>query len=103
MTTIAVEHQFRAQFGRDRVLWQVCRHRRSGYFIDVEAYDGVTISNAYFLEQMGWCGLLIEPILPLCQKAAAARPRSRVTHAAASRPGRPPVAKFTPAATTLSP
>lgn len=44
---------------------------------------------------MGWRGLLIEPILPLCQKAAAARPRSRVIHAALSRPGREGSARFT--------
>ncbi len=95
MTTLTIEHLFKAQFGEDRILWQVFRRRPTGYFIEVGAYDGVTLSNTYFLEQMGWHGLLIEPILPLCQKAAAARPRSRVIHAACSKQGSNGTARFT--------
>ena len=86
---------FKAQFGEDRILWQVFRQRPTGYFIDVGAFDGVTISNTYFLEQMGWHGLLIEPIRPLCHKAAAARPRSRVIQAAVSKRGSRGSATFT--------
>ena len=95
MTTVSIQHLYTAQFGEDRILWQVFRQRVGGYFIEVGAYDGVTLSNTYFLEQMGWCGLLIEPIAPLCQKAAAARPRSKVVHAACSKPGSRGTAKFT--------
>ncbi|MEK6798655.1 MAG: FkbM family methyltransferase [Planctomycetota bacterium] len=86
---------FRAQFGEDRVLWHVFRHRRTGYFIEIGAYDGVTLSNTYFLEQMGWRGLLIEPIFPLAQKAADVRSRSRVIHAACGKPESRGQAKFT--------
>jgi len=86
---------FHAQFGEDRILWRVFRQRAHGYFVEIGAYDGVSLSNTYFLEQMGWCGLLVEPISPLCQKAAAARPRSRVVHAAVSKPQRRGTAKFT--------
>ncbi|MGB2985191.1 MAG: FkbM family methyltransferase [Phycisphaerae bacterium] len=95
MTTLSIDHLYKAQFGEDRVLWQVFRRRPTGYFIEVGAYDGVTLSNTYFLEQMGWCGLLVEPIGPLCHKAATARPRSRVIHAACSKRGGEGTAKFT--------
>lgn len=95
MTIQIIDHLYRSQFGEDRILWQVFRHRPTGYFIEVGAYDGVTLSNTFFLEQMGWSGLLVEPILPLCQKAAAARPRSRVIHAACSKRGSHGTAKFT--------
>ena len=95
MTTLNIESLYKAQFGEDRILWQVFRRRRCGYFIEVGAYDGVTLSNTYFLEQLGWCGLLVEPIYPLCQKAAAARPRSRVVHAACSKRGSRGTARFT--------
>ena len=90
-----MEHLYRAQFGEDRILWQVFGGRPHGYFIEVGAYDGVTLSNTNFLEQMGWCGLLIEPIHPLCEKAAQSRPRSRVIHAACSKKGSRGTAKFT--------
>lgn len=95
MTTVSIQHLYKAQFGEDRVLWQVFRRRPTGYFVEVGAYDGVTLSNTFFLEQMGWHGLLVEPIEPLCRKAAAARPRSRVIHAACGRRGSQGTAKFT--------
>lgn len=94
-TTIPIDRLFRAQFGEDRVLWRVFNQRPSGYFIEVGAYDGVTLSNTYFLEQMGWHGLLVEPIPPLAQQAAAARPRSHVIPAAVSRPEKKGSARFT--------
>lgn len=95
MTTITVDSLFRAQFGEDRILDQVFRRKQSGYFIEVGAYDGVSLSNTYYLEQMGWHGILVEPIRPLCLKAAAARSRSRVINAACGRHDERGTAKFT--------
>lgn len=95
MTTIALNHLYKAQFGEDRILWQVFRQRPTGYFIEIGAYDGVTLSNTYFLEQMGWCGMLVEAIPQLCEQAKRVRPRSRVVQAAVSKPGHPPSATFT--------
>lgn len=94
-TPISIEHLFKAQFGEDRVLWRVFRGRTEGFFIEVGAYDGVNLSNTYFLEQMGWRGLLVEPIAELCQHAATARPRSCVIQAACSRKGSAHSARFT--------
>lgn len=95
MTTVALDSLFKAQFGEDRILWQVFRQRTHGFFIEIGAYDGVAISNTFFLEQMGWHGLLIEPIAPLCEKAVRARPRSRVVNAAVGRRGSCGSAAFT--------
>lgn len=94
-TTVRLDHLLRAQFGEDSVLWHVFRGRPSGYFVEVGAFDGVILSNTYFLERIGWCGLLVEPILELCQKAAQARPRSRVVNAACSKKGSTGNATFT--------
>lgn len=94
-TSINIEHLFRAQFGEDRVLWEVFKQKRDGYFVEVGAYDGVSLSNTYFLEQMGWCGILVEPIRELCEKASAARGRSRVVHAACGKRGVRGTTKFT--------
>lgn len=94
-TTIHLDSIFKAQFGEDRVLWQVFGQRTNGFFIEVGAYDGVTLSNTYFLEQMGWRGLLIEPIEKLCQQAGANRLRSQAIHAACSKQGSQGTATFT--------
>ncbi len=94
-TAISLDHLLRAQFGEDRILWNVFRGRTTGYFVEVGAYDGVTLSNTCFLEQLGWRGLLVEPIQELCQRAAANRPMSRVIHAACGKTGSSGTTKFT--------
>jgi FkbM family methyltransferase len=53
-----------------------------GFFIEVGAFDGVRFSVTYILEAMGWTGLLIEAIPERFEACRAARPRSRVVHAA---------------------
>ena len=35
-----------------------------GYYVDIGAHDGRSYSNTFHLEKSGWCGLLVEPILP---------------------------------------
>lgn len=94
-THIALDSLYRAQFGEDRIIWRIFEGKTDGYFIEVGAFDGVSLSNTYFLEQLGWSGLLIEPILPLCHNAATVRPRSRVVQAACSKAGSSGTAKFT--------
>lgn len=94
-TTIDLSHLLRAQFGEDRVLWELFRRKLDGFFIEVGAFDGVSLSNTYFLEQVGWRGILVEPIRELCQKASSARPRSRVVHAACGKKGQRGTTKFT--------
>ncbi len=92
---INVDHLFKAQFGEDRVLWQVFRGKTDGYFIEIGAFDGYSLSNTFFLEQMGWRGLLVEPIQELCQRATARRPRSKIIQAACSKHGATGTTSFT--------
>ena len=35
--------------------------KRDGYFVEVGAADGVFLSNTYYLERLGWTGILAEP------------------------------------------
>jgi FkbM family methyltransferase len=55
--------QFFSQFGQDRYLYQhLFENTRSGVFVDVGAYDGLTGSNTLFFEKfLGWKGVCIEP------------------------------------------
>jgi FkbM family methyltransferase len=36
--------------------------KKSGFFVDVGAGDGVDISNTYLLEKTGWQGILVDPV-----------------------------------------
>jgi len=53
-----------SQYGQDKFVDQVIfAEERGGVFLDVGAYDGVTINNTYFLEQSrGWTGMCVEPL-----------------------------------------
>jgi len=81
------EPEFRAQFGEDVFLWELFDRSTQGYFIEVGAYDGITLSVTYALEAVGWSGLLIEPIPQQYARCRQIRPASDVVHAALSRRG----------------
>ena len=37
-------------------------NKRDGFFIDIGAYDGLTISNTAYMElELGWNGICVEP------------------------------------------
>ncbi|MEX2468961.1 MAG: FkbM family methyltransferase [Pseudohongiellaceae bacterium] len=47
---------------QDLIAYIYFNGKKSGFFIDIGAYDGVAISNTFFLEQLGWKGICVEPI-----------------------------------------
>lgn len=50
-----------SQRGQDALAFFASKMRRDGYFIEIGAADGLTGSNTYSLEKIGWKGLLVEP------------------------------------------
>ncbi|CAN5856642.1 hypothetical protein BH11PLA1_BH11PLA1_24530 [soil metagenome] len=85
---------FRAQFGEDTFLFDLLGAQRDGFFIEVGAYDGVSMSVSYIFEALGWKGLLIEATPERAAQCAANRPGSRVVHAALGGPGDGATATF---------
>lgn len=63
MCVVGISAKYCGQFGQDKYLDEVLFKKRvGGFFVDIGAYDGVTISNTYFFEQnRQWRGLCIEP------------------------------------------
>jgi FkbM family methyltransferase len=52
-----------SQLGQDTLVDHYLRGKRNGVFVDIGAYDGVTISNTLMLEKdRGWTGICIEPL-----------------------------------------
>ena len=51
-----------SQAGQD--LWvarDVCKFKKEGYFVDIGAFDGIHLSNTYWLEKhLGWRGICVE-------------------------------------------
>lgn len=85
---------FRSQFGEDCALWELLGGQLDGFFIEAGAFDGVAFSVSYALEAVGWTGLLVEAIPERYEQCRAARPNSRVVHAALSRRGSTGTAMF---------
>jgi FkbM family methyltransferase len=52
-----------SQYGQDKWIYEnLFQKKVKGTFVDIGAYDGITFSNTYFLEKIGWQGLAAEPI-----------------------------------------
>lgn len=64
LVTTFVTAEYHSQAEQDRYLNEHFFHgKRNGVFLDIGAYDGITISNSYFFEEeLGWKGLCIEPM-----------------------------------------
>ncbi len=78
---------FRSQFGEDLLILELLGWPSEGTFVEVGGYDGLTNSVSSALEQLGWTGLLVEPVPALYEQARANRPDARVVHAAVGRAG----------------
>jgi len=73
-------YRYYGQHGEDYLLWHFFDFKRTGFFLDIGAHDGVSLSNTKSFEEQGWTGICVEPIpdvFALCQQA-----RERAVHAA---------------------
>lgn len=94
-TTGVTPVTFRSQFGEDLLILELLGWPNDGYFIEVGGYDGITNSTSAALEQLGWTGLLVEPVPELCALACTNRPAARVEHAALGKRGSTGTARLT--------
>jgi FkbM family methyltransferase len=74
---------YRSQNGEDRWLEAHFDAKRSGFYVEVGAYDGVNLSNTYHFEQSGWTGILVEPDPEMAERCRRERPRSTTFQCAA--------------------
>ncbi len=74
--------EYFGQNGEDCLLDTFFGFKRSGFFVDVGAFDGIHLSNTYVFEKRGWSGICVEAARPYYEMCAANRPRSRCVHAA---------------------
>lgn len=81
-TRLGVEANGHSQHGEDFFLWQRLGFSSEGTYIEIGAYDGVSLSNSYFFEKIGWRGLLVEAHPDLVARCRASRPDALIVHAA---------------------
>ncbi len=69
-----IKEGFYSQCGQDKWLVnELFPNKQQGVFVDIGVHDGVSFSNSYFLEKLGWTGLAIEPIPDVYKKLANIR------------------------------
>lgn len=59
--------QFYSQYGEDRILSGIFRDKRDGLCVEVGGFDGVSGSNSYYFEKIGWKCLVVEPMPAFCE------------------------------------
>jgi FkbM family methyltransferase len=61
--------EYYSQFGQDKFLYEnFFLNKTDGFFVDIGAHDGITASNTYFFEKLGWSGVCFEPIPSVFEK-----------------------------------
>jgi len=80
--------EFFSQYGEDRILAQIFSGVPCGTCAEVGAFDGVTFSNTFYFERLGWKCILVEPNPELCEKIRQKRSAIVFQCAASDRPGR---------------
>lgn len=73
------EQKFPSQHGEDRQLAEHFSGTQNGVFVEVGAYDGVSLSNTWHFEHvLGWTGVLIEANPAKAEACQTNRPGSQV-------------------------
>ena len=64
-----LEEGFYSQCGQDKwLLENLFINKTDGVFVDIGAHDGVSFSNSYYMENLGWSGVAVEPMAHLFEK-----------------------------------
>ena len=53
---------FQGQVDQDMIAWLYFGGKKDGFYIDIGANDGKSLSNTYIFEKLGWEGVCIEPL-----------------------------------------
>lgn len=55
--------KYYSQFNQDRFIYEtIFKDKTNGFFVDIGASDPINGSNTMFFEELGWSGILVEPI-----------------------------------------
>jgi len=76
------------------LIWEFFGFAEEGYFVEVGANDPKNLSQTWFLERMGWQGVLVEPLPERCEALRRDRLKSKVFEMAVSAPEKTGEADF---------
>jgi FkbM family methyltransferase len=53
--------KFQGEFFQDMIAYIYLQKKKDGFYIDIGANNGISGSNTYIFEQIGWKGICVEP------------------------------------------
>jgi FkbM family methyltransferase len=68
--------KFQSQWAEDAILYNIFDKKKTGFYVEIGAFDGIKLSNTYFFESIGWKGILVEPQPVQFAKCRENRPNS---------------------------
>jgi len=79
--------KFYSQCGEDKIVYEkYFKDKKNGFFIELGAIDGLTLTNTKFFEdELGWSGILIEPQTNMFNMIEINRPNCKAYNVAISR------------------
>jgi FkbM family methyltransferase len=78
-----------SQAGQDKwIINKLFPGKQKGTFVDIGANDGITFSNTFLLEKMGWNGLAVEPIPSVYEELVKNRRCITINGCVAQKSGR---------------
>lgn len=81
--------QYYSQIGQDKWVADLFKHKKELFFIDIGAFDGILLSNSYFLEkELNWNGICVEPNKESFQKLLQNRKCIKINKAIANYDGK---------------
>lgn len=81
-----MNHISHSQYNEDIRLLEFFNSKKEGFYVEVGAYDGITLSNSYLFEKIGWKGILVEAIPDIAKLAEKNRPLSIIEQCACVAP-----------------
>ena len=78
---------FYSQYHEDDILNNIFKGKKDGVCVEVGGFDGVTGSNTFFFEKLGWKCLVVEPMPNFCESIRKARSCIVAEYAASSNEG----------------
>lgn len=84
--------KYYSQYGQDKMVLEILRYKKDGFFVDIGANDGITFSNTKCMEDFGWGGVCAEPDCDVFKKLNNNRKSININAAVGNRNGK---AKFT--------
>lgn len=52
--------KYYGQLAQDLIAYMILKNKKTGFYVDIAAHDGISYNNTYLFERLGWDGFCVE-------------------------------------------